>query len=70
MASDQKKSALIVNLFGGPGAGKSTMAAGLFSELKWRGINCELATEYAKEKVWEESYAIFENQIYIFGKQL
>lgn len=70
MESDQKKGAVIVNLFGGPGAGKSTMAAGLFSELKWRGINCELATEYAKEKVWEESYAIFENQIYIFGKQL
>ena len=61
---------LIVNLFGGPGTGKSTMAAGIFSELKWRGVNCELSTEYAKEKVWEESFAIFENQVYIFAKQL
>ncbi len=61
---------LIVNLFGGPGTGKSTMAAGVFSELKWRGVNCELATEYAKEKVWEGSYGVFENQVYIFGKQL
>jgi nicotinamide riboside kinase len=67
--SDKAKT-LIVNLFGGPGTGKSTMAAGLFSELKWRGINCELSTEYAKEKVWEESFAIFENQVYIFAKQL
>ena len=61
---------LIVNLFGGPGTGKSTMAAGIFSELKWRGINCELATEFAKEKVWEEAYAIFENQVFIFANQL
>jgi len=65
-----KSGTLIVNLFGGPGTGKSTMAAGIFSELKWQGINCELATEYAKEKVWEESYSIFENQVYIFAKQL
>ncbi len=65
-----KSGTLIVNLFGGPGTGKSTMAAGVFSELKWRGVNCELATEYAKEKVWEESYSIFENQVYILAKQL
>ncbi|MBN1412277.1 MAG: AAA family ATPase [Spirochaetales bacterium] len=68
--SIKKNETLIVNLFGGPGTGKSTMAAGIFSELKWRGVNCELATEYAKEKVWEEAYAIFENQVYILGKQL
>jgi nicotinamide riboside kinase len=65
-----KPGTLIVNLFGGPGTGKSTMAASVFAELKWRGINCELATEYAKEKVWEESFAIFENQVYILGKQM
>ena len=60
----------VINLFGGPGAGKSTMAAGIFFYLKNRGINCELASEYAKDKVWEESYSVLNNQIYVFGKQL
>lgn len=60
---------LIVNLYGAPGAGKSTGAAYIFSQLKMRGINAELVTEFAKDKVWEESKAVFENQAYIFGKQ-
>lgn len=61
--------ALIVNLFAGPGTGKSSTAAGLFSELKWRGRTTEMALEFAKDKVWEKSTAVLDNQIYIFGKQ-
>ena len=61
--------ALVVNLVGGPGAGKSTGAAYIFSKLKMAGVNAELISEFAKEKCWEESKAVFENQIYIFGKQ-
>lgn len=60
---------LVVNLFGAPGSGKSTGAAYIFSRLKMAGINAELVTEFAKDKVWEESKAVFENQAYIFGKQ-
>lgn len=60
---------LVVNLFGAPGAGKSTGAAYIFSKLKMAGINAELVTEFAKDKVWEGSQAVFENQAYIFGKQ-
>lgn len=60
---------LIVNLYGAPGAGKSTGAAYVFSQLKMHGINAELVTEFAKDKVWEESKAVFQNQAYIFGKQ-
>lgn len=60
---------LIVNLYGAPGAGKSTGAAYIFSQLKMRGVNAELVTEFAKDKVWEESKAVFQNQAYIFGKQ-
>lgn len=45
------------------------MAAALFADLKWRGIDCELAAEYAKDLVWEKRSKTFENQIYIFGKQ-
>lgn len=61
--------ALIVNLFGVPGAGKSTGAAYIFSQLKMRGVNTELVTEFAKDKVWEENKEVFNNQAYIFGKQ-
>ena len=46
---------LVVNLFGAPGAGKSTGAAYIFSRLKMLGINAELVTEFAKDKVWENN---------------
>lgn len=62
-------STLIVNLFGVPGAGKSTGAAYIFSQLKLAGVNAELVTEFAKDKVWEESNIMLENQAYIFGEQ-
>ena len=60
---------LIINLFGAPGAGTSTGAAYVFSQLKAAGGNAELVTEFAKDKVWEGTKAVFENQAYIFGKQ-
>jgi hypothetical protein len=60
---------LVVNLFGVPGAGKSTGAAYIFAMLKMYGINAELITEYAKDKVWEENTQAFKNQAYIFGEQ-
>ncbi|MCI0558913.1 MAG: hypothetical protein MN733_10490 [Nitrososphaera sp.] len=44
--------------------------AAVFAELKYRGLNCEMAPEYAKDKVWEESYHVLDNQIYVFAKQL
>lgn len=60
---------ILVNLFGEPGAGKSTGAAYIFSQLKMQGVNAELVDEYAKGKVWEENASVFKNQAYIFGKQ-
>ena len=60
---------LIINFFGGPSVGKSTLCAHTFAELKWRGTNCEMALEFAKDKVWENSLDVLENQLYIFGKQ-
>lgn len=61
---------LIVNLFAGPGAGKSTTAAALFAKLKMDGYDAELVTEYAKELTWERRFTTLENQVYVFGKQL
>lgn len=40
-----------------------------FAELKWKGYDCEMTPEYAKIKVWEESYNILNNQFYVSAKQ-
>ena len=61
--------AIVINLFAGPGVGKSTTAARIFLELKMKGVNCEMALEFAKDKVWEEAFRTMDDQIYIFGKQ-
>ena len=63
------KNTLHINLFGGPGTGKSTIAAELFSKLKWNKMDSELISEYAKQIVWEESFSKLSNQIYLFAKQ-
>lgn len=58
----------VINLIGGPGSGKSTAMAGIFYNLKKSGINCEMVTEYVKDKVWEESYKTIEDQFYLAAK--
>ena len=60
---------IVVNLFGGPGCGKSTTAAWLFSELKKRKISCEYITEFAKDLTWEENKVALNCQEYVFGNQ-
>lgn len=60
---------LVVNLFGSPGTGKSTLSAYIFSQLKLMGVNCELVSEFAKDLVWEENYKALENQLYVSGQQ-
>jgi hypothetical protein len=42
----------LINLFAGPGAGKSTLAAGIFYFLKKQGKSAELVQEVAKEWAW------------------
>jgi hypothetical protein len=58
-----------INLFGGPGCGKSTLAAGLFSELKDRKVSVELVREYVKTWAWEGRRVDPASQIYLLGKQ-
>jgi hypothetical protein len=60
---------LVVNLYGGPGTGKSTTAAALFAELKQDGYNAELVTEYAKDRVWDNHIDCLNDQLYVLGKQ-
>lgn len=60
----------VINFFAGPGAGKSTISAHLFALLKWQGLNCEIAREWIKEKVWQDiNHPSLNNQLYIFAKQ-
>lgn len=60
---------IVCNIFGGPGAGKSTLAADLFVRLKRLGKNVELVTEYAKDMVWEGRDSILQDQLYVVAKQ-
>jgi nicotinamide riboside kinase len=59
----------VINLFGAPGSGKSTTAAGLFHLMKLAGYSVELVAEYAKQMVWDERKNIFHDQLYITAKQ-
>ena len=61
--------AIVINLYGGPCCGKSTVSAGLFYELKCLGVECELTGEYAKDKTWEHNITALGCQEYVFGKQ-
>ena len=66
---ENKNTPIVVNLIGSPGAGKSTLAAMVFTKLKVLGVNCELVTEYAKDKTWEKNDTALANQVYVFAKQ-
>ena len=58
-----------INIFGGPGVGKSTTAAAIFVEMKKRAMNVELVTEVAKDFVWEDRATTLTIQPYITIKQ-
>lgn len=60
----------IINLYGGPGTGKSTSAAYLYYQLKNKGVNCELVREYVKNWVWEGRVISPYEQFYFLGKQI
>lgn len=62
-----------INLYGGPGSGKSTLSTLLYSELKYRGMKVELVREFAKELVYQgEDMANLkeEQRIHILAEQM
>jgi shikimate kinase len=63
------KKTYIINLIGGPGVGKSTIAALLFAELKVLGYVCEYVQEYAKKLVWLKKFDKLKDQYYVAKKQ-
>lgn len=63
------KKTKIINLFAGPGAGKSTIASGLFHEMKKRHMSCDAPYEFPKELAWNESNKEIKDQLYVIANQ-
>jgi dephospho-CoA kinase len=60
----------VINFFGGPSCGKSTIAAYVFSQLKIKNYSCEYVNEYAKDCVYEgRSTVLLNDQLYVLAKQ-
>jgi nicotinamide riboside kinase len=59
----------VINLFGGPGVGKSTVASDLFATMKREGYNVELVNEYAKEVTWEGHFSYLDDEFFILAHQ-
>lgn len=60
----------VINLFAGPGAGKTTTAAGLFYKMKMNHMNVELVNEYARELIYEGRMDhMVDAQDHILGEQ-
>lgn len=68
---------ILVNLFGGPGAGKTTLAAYLFYRFKQLGYRAELVGEAAREIIYDRNppaeggtaAQLLDNQFLISGLQ-
>jgi len=60
-----------INFYGGPGVGKSTLAARVYAELNRAGrITVELVQEFVKPWAYERRNIDRFDQIYTFGNQL
>ena len=59
----------IINFYGQPGAGKSTLAASLYAQMKKSGYNVQLLTQYAKDCVYQDRLFTVKDQLYLLSKQ-
>ena len=59
-----------INLLGGAGTGKTTMAAWLFSEMKSLGYSVELALEYVKTWAYLDRKVQMFDQVSLLGNQM
>jgi hypothetical protein len=60
---------VIVNLFGGPGIGKSSIASGLTYRLKKNHITCDNPYEFPKLLAWDENKSAISDQLYVLANQ-
>jgi len=70
---EEVKNTVVINGFGGPGAGKTTACFDIISELKKRGYVADYVPEYATELVWDNNLAMLngteKNQTLLFEEQ-
>jgi 2-phosphoglycerate kinase len=59
----------IINLFGGPGIGKSSIASGITYKLKSKHINCDNPYEFPKLLAWDENNSAIRDQLYVLANQ-
>jgi tRNA uridine 5-carbamoylmethylation protein Kti12 len=58
---------IVVNFFGGPGAGKTTAAARLFASLKVNGVDSIMVGEYAQECILAEDTEALKDQLWMLA---
>jgi hypothetical protein len=59
----------VINLFAGPGTGKSVTSAVLYGMLSLAGYAVQYVPEFAKFATYSKNTAALSDQIYMFGKQ-
>ncbi|MDA7794036.1 hypothetical protein N8985_08085, partial [Glaciecola sp.] len=59
----------LVNLFGGPGIGKSSIACGITYKLKKQHISCNNPYEFPKKLAWDQNIKCIQDQLYVFANQ-
>lgn len=60
--------ALVINIFGGPGSGKTTLAARLFYALKTAGVEASQPEEHAKLAIWANQPWLLDEQVVLLGR--
>lgn len=60
---------IVINIIGGPGVGKTTLACGLYAHLKKLNYSIEYVPEYAKWLVWTGRFDKLNNQYAVTGRQ-
>lgn len=68
------RTTIVINGYGGPGAGKTTSCMNICAELKKQGFNAEYVQEYAKELVYDKNFELLdgskEHQFEILKEQV
>tara|TARA_B110000503_G_scaffold121139_1_gene184445 strand:+ start:99 stop:641 length:543 start_codon:yes stop_codon:yes gene_type:complete len=59
----------LINLFCGPGGGKSSIASGLTYKLKKKHITCDNPYEFPKILAWDDNHSAIQDQLYVLANQ-
>lgn len=59
----------VINIFAGPGCGKSTLSTEIFTTLKKMHLKVEYVGEYAKDLIYEKRFEKLNDYLYVFAEQ-